>query len=185
MRLVGNVDGTTLTYAPALPGTCPQTLDAGQVVDCGVVAGDFEVTGDHEFVVASFQLGGTLVDPAEGLGDPSQSLFASVEQYRVKYVFLAPGDYSENWMDVVEPTGTQLWLDASMLTDIASAAIADGYEVRRVPLQTGSQNGAHTLEATRPVGLQVLGQGVAGFLLRVDHCAHRDEQAVQAVKGFG
>ncbi len=158
VRLVGNVDGTSLTYAPAAPGTCPTKLDAGQVVDCGTVGDDFEVTGDHEFVVSSFQLGGTRVDPGTGLGDPSQSLFASVEQYRVKYVFLAPDDYSENWMDVVEPTGTQLWLDGVQLGGSVTT-LADGYGVQRVSLSTGSQNGAHTLLATKPVGIQVLGYG--------------------------
>jgi hypothetical protein len=158
VRLVGNVNGTTLTYSPEIPGVCPKTLNAGQVVDCGVVSNDFEVTGDHEFVVASYQLGGSLVDPGGGLGDPSQTLFASVEQYRVKYVFLAPDDYSENWMDVVEPTGAQLWLDGSEVAQSPSV-IADGYSVERVKLGTGNQNGAHTLEATKPVGLQVLGYG--------------------------
>ncbi len=158
VRMVGNVDGTTLTYAPSNPGHCPATLDAGQVVDCGVVAQDFEVTGTNEFVVASFQLGGSLVDPAGGLGDPSQSLFASVEQYRVKYVFLAPNDYSENWMDVVMPANAQLWLDGTMITAESPALIADGYQVARLGL-IGNNDGAHTLIASQPVGLQVLGYG--------------------------
>ncbi len=158
VRMVGNVDGTTLTYAPSRPSKCPATLDAGQVVDCGLVYGDFEVTGSSEFVVASFQLGGSLVDPTGGLGDPSESLFASVEQYRVKYVFLAPDDYSENWMDVVLPTGATLWLDGQIITPASPRAIADGYEVALLGL--GSVNGgAHTLEASQPVGLQVLGYG--------------------------
>lgn len=158
VRMVGNVDGTTLTYAPSNPGQCPATLDAGQVVDCGVVSNDFEVTGSSEFVVASFQLGGSLVDPAGGLGDPSQSLFASVEQYRVKYVFLAPEDYSENWMDVVMPQDAQLWLDGTMITPASPSPIAAGYQVARLGLMAGN-GGAHTLLASKPVGVQVLGYG--------------------------
>jgi hypothetical protein len=158
VRMVGNVDGTTLTYAPGNPGKCPTKLDAGQVADCGIVYTDFEVTGSSEFVVASFQLGGSLVDPVGGLGDPSQSLFASVEQYRVKYVFLSPDDYSENWADIVLPTGTDLWLDGTMIVPAYPETIADGYEVARIGL-TPVNGGAHTLEATHPVGLQVLGYG--------------------------
>src|ERR1019366_2678432 len=33
VRLYGNVDGTTLQYAPSAPRGCPSTLSAGQVVD--------------------------------------------------------------------------------------------------------------------------------------------------------
>src|SRR5581483_1748950 len=58
VRFYGNVDGTTLTYSPSMPSGCPATLDAGQVADCGMVQGDFEVTGSNEFAVGSFQLGG-------------------------------------------------------------------------------------------------------------------------------
>ncbi len=158
VRMVGNVNGTTFTYKPKNPGGCPTMLDAGQVYDCGIVYANFEVTGSNEFVVASFQLGGQLVDPSGGLGDPSQSLFASVEQYRVKYVFLSPSDYSQNWMDVVLPTGTQLWLDGSRIQPASPRTIADGYEVARIGLTAGN-GGAHTLEATKPVGVQVLGYG--------------------------
>jgi len=158
VRMVGNVNGTTFVYEPANPGGCPTMLDAGQVYDCGVVKDDFEVTGSNEFVVASFQLGGSLVDPTGGLGDPSQSLFASVEQYRVKYVFLAPDDYSENWMDIVMPSGTDLWLDGTMIQPATLRAIADSYLVARIGL-TATNGGAHTLEATHPVGVQVLGYG--------------------------
>ncbi len=157
VRMVGNVNGTTFTYKPANPGGCPTMLDAGQVYDCGLVTSNFEVTGSSEFVVASFQLGGSLVDPSGGLGDPSQSLFASVEQYRVKYVFLAPGDYSQNWADVVLPAGTELWLDGHVLQP-ALQSIADGYQVARIGLPAGN-GGSHTLEATHPVGVQVLGYG--------------------------
>ena len=109
-------------------------------------------------MVATFQLGGSLVDPTGGLGDPSQSLFASVEQYRVKYVFLSPDDYSQNWMDIVMPSGTDLWLDGMMIQPANPETIADGYEVARIGL-TEVNGGAHTLEATHPVGVQVLGYG--------------------------
>src|SRR5262249_49985791 len=50
VRFVGNVDGTTLTYNPPVMGA-PTTLNAGQVVDIGPLADNFEVTGNHEFTV--------------------------------------------------------------------------------------------------------------------------------------
>jgi hypothetical protein len=159
VRMVGNVDGTLLTYSPTKPGGCPTMLNAGQVVDCGIVDQDFEVTGTHEFVVASFQLGGSIVDPNGGLGDPSQSLFASVEQYRTKYVFLAPDDYSQNWADVVLPSDAELWMDGEEIIPGSPAIpVADGYSVSRIEL-SNVMAGAHVLEASAPVGLQVLGYG--------------------------
>lgn len=157
VRFAGNVDGTTLTYLPRNPGTCPTTLKAGQVADCGIVGSDFEVTGNNEFVVASFQLGGSIVDRNGGLGDPSQSLFASVEQYRVKYVFLAPDDYVDNYADVVEPQGTRVWLDSIEVGGVITA-ISSGYETRRIALGAGN-GGAHLLESTEPTGVQVMGYG--------------------------
>jgi hypothetical protein len=160
VRLYGNVDGTTLTYLPSVTG-CPATLDAGQVADCGVVQGDFEVTGTHEFAVGSFMLGGSVIDPVGGLGDPSQSFMASVEQYRTKYVFLAPNDYVVNYADIVVPMGTQVALDNVMLPASRVAAIGDGFGILRVPLEAFNPTGggSHVLLASAPIGLQVLGYG--------------------------
>ncbi|MGH7439688.1 MAG: IgGFc-binding protein, partial [Polyangiaceae bacterium] len=161
VRIYGNVDGTTLTYAPSMPPHCPSTIGAGEVVDCGVVTGDFEVTGSSEFAVGSFQLGGTVVDVNQVLGDPSQSLMASVEQYRTKYVFLAPLDYEENFADVVLPLDTTVTLDGVALAARSALPIAGGYGILRVSLEgvNARTNGAHVLESSDPVGLQVLGYG--------------------------
>ncbi len=157
VRLYGNVDGTTLAYAPSAPAGCPATLAAGEVVDCGVVDADFEVTGSHEFAVGSFMLGGSLIDPAGGLGDPSESLMVSVEQYRTKYVFLAPDDYVMGFADIVAPIGTDLVLDGTTIATSPHEMIADGYIVERIQLY--KEAGAHVLTSSAPVGLQVLGYG--------------------------
>jgi hypothetical protein len=159
VRLYGNVDGTVLTYAPAAPSGCPTTLDAGEVADCGVVDDDFEVTGSNEFAVGTFMLGGSIVDPMGGLGDPSQSMIASVEQYRTKYVFLAPNDYDISFIDVIAPAGADLVLDKATVDFGSRSAIAGGYDVWRVGL-VDTAAGAHTLEASAPVGIQVLGYGL-------------------------
>jgi len=159
VRIFGNVDGTTLTYAPAMPPGCAATIDAGQVIDCGEVDTDFEVTGTNAFSVATFMLGGTVVDPSGGEGDPSQSLMASVEQYRTKYVFLAPSDYDINLIDVVVPSGTTMVLDGKIVDWGVETPIADGYDVWRLDLP-GANTSAHVLEATTGVGVQVLGYGL-------------------------
>ncbi len=167
VRIFGNEDGTTLTYSPSKPASCPDTLSAGQVADCGVVDADFEVKGDKSFGVATFLQGGAKTDPdfdpngmslAQPQGDPSQSFAVAVEQYRKKYVFLAPTDYKTSFADVIAPKGAVIRLDgqdvSGQLEEIA------GTEFARARLALGAgKNGAHVLDAEQPIGVQVIGYG--------------------------
>jgi IgGFc binding protein len=140
---------------------CPTTLLAGQVAECsGIVTSDFEVKGSNELAVGSFMLGGSLVD-VDGEGDPSESLVASAEQYRTKYVFLAPDDYDVNFADIVAPSGADVFMDGMRLNPGRFMPIGGGYGALRVPLDGINPNGkgAHVVLASAPVGLQVLGYG--------------------------
>jgi hypothetical protein len=160
VRLFGTTDGTNLAYPGGAPASAPTQLGKGQMVDLGVVDRDFEITGDQPFEIGTFQLGQTIVDPAiAGRGDPSQSTVASVEQYRKKYVFLAPDDYDFSYADVVVPTGASLTLDGAPVQAPRSSLNA-GFAVARVMLGPGNQ-GAHVLESDQDVGLQVMGYGFA------------------------
>ncbi|NUP07366.1 MAG: hypothetical protein HOW73_15050 [Polyangiaceae bacterium] len=155
VRIYGNVDGTTLTYSAGAPGNAPVTINAGQVVDMGMVSQNFEVTGDHEFAVALFQVGAEATGST--LGDPAQSIATAVEQYRSKYVFLAPFDYDVNYVDIVMPLSAQVTLDGSPIT-ASPEPISSDFGIARVTLaDTG--NGAHVLTSTLPVGIQVSGYG--------------------------
>jgi len=162
VRIYGNVDGTTLTYKPTAPKGAPTSIAAGGVYDLGVVTDDFEVTGDQSFAVGSFMLGGTLLDPTpiDGIakGDPSQSMLAAVEQFRLKYVFLAPDDYIVSYVDVVAPDGTSLTLDGDAVTERETPIGTTGFGVTRIRLGTG-EVGAHSLLASKPIGIQVMGYG--------------------------
>ena len=162
VRFYGNVDGTTLRYAPSKPPGAPSSLSAGQVVEVPVAA-DFEVTGDHEFAVGSFMIGSANLDPYTAPpkqdGDPAQSNVAAVEQYRKKYVILTPDDYDMAFLDMVAPTGTQVFLDGAPITTyVSDAPIADGMSAIRVKLERANE-GAHVLTAAEPFGLQVIGYG--------------------------
>jgi hypothetical protein len=150
VRFVGNVDGTALTYSPSQPPGCPTTLAAGQVVECtgtpscpyttydldargnqvailetaNCVTQSFEVTGNHEFEVITLMLGGSIVDaaatPGMQLGDPSMSPMVTTQQYRTRYIFLAPTDYSQSYADVVATAGDTLTLDGAALAVTAT-----------------------------------------------------------------
>jgi len=163
VRLVGNVDGTTLTYGGTTPPGAPNKLDAGEVVDLGVVTEPFVVTGSSELAVVTSMLAGNIVDPTtkeiDRRGDPSQSLVAAAEQFRRKYVFLAPDDYDVSYADVVAKKDVVVTVDGKGLEPATGKAIgATGWVVYRVTLGDG-KNGAHTLSAPQPVGLQIMGYG--------------------------
>jgi hypothetical protein len=162
VRIYGNFDGTDLTYIPSTPTGCPTSINAGQVVDCGIVNADFEVKGTNSFAVGVFSQGATVVDPTTSppneQGDPDQSLAIAVKQYRTKYVFLAPTDYEDSYAVVIAPTGTMVTLDGMPATGSPTPLGSSGYGVLRLTLGAG-QAGAHVLTATQPVGLQVMGYG--------------------------
>ncbi len=163
VRIYGDFDDTTLSYPNGKPPGCPSKLQAGEVVDCGIVVQDFEVKGDRAFAVATFTQSASVVDPSDGppkqMGDPDQSQAVAVAQYRTKYVFLAPTDYEENFLVIVEPPGTSLTLDGKRLKSSEAIPIGGtGYSTLRVPLDAG-QGGAHVLTASQPVGIQVMGYG--------------------------
>ncbi len=157
VHLVGNINGTKLTYAGVKPLSAPTSINAGQVVDLGVVTQPFEVEGDHEFAVETFMQGGSVVDQSgAGEGDPSMSVATSVEQYRKKYVFLAPDDYDISYIDIVIPDGANVKVDGKAVA--APKPMSSGFGVSRVLLGPG-KNGAHLLVSDKPVGIQVAGYG--------------------------
>jgi hypothetical protein len=164
VRIYGNFDGTTLTYTPSQPAGCPSTIDAGEVADCGIVEQDFEVKGDNSFAVGTFTQGASVVDPepmaATQQGDPDQSLIAAVAQYRIRYIFLAPTDYTNNYAVIVGPPGTAITLDGVTTTAGSTYVGSTGFGVTRLRLEPGTNAGAHVLTASNPVGLQVMGYGL-------------------------
>src|SRR5262249_29890101 len=149
----GNVDGTNLSYPSGNPAGGPTSLNAGDVVDLGTVNADFEVKGDHEFIVSTFMLGAGPISGSRE-GDPSQSFMVTVEQYRTKYIFLTPDDYDTSYVDIVMPTGAVVTLDGHGLPS-GPTPIGSGYGIARVSLP----GGAHSLTSTKPVGIQVMGYG--------------------------
>jgi hypothetical protein len=187
VRFVGNVDGTTLTYSPSQPPGCPSTLSAGQVAECtgtpscpytayeedtrgkvvavpetaNCVTQSFEVTGTHEFEVITLMLGGSIVDATAAagmqLGDPSMSPMVTTQQYRTRYIFLAPTDYSESYADVVATSGDTLTLDGAALA-VTATPLNTSWSIYRIPLGAGN-DGAHVLAGGKPFGVQVIGYG--------------------------
>jgi hypothetical protein len=159
VRIYGNVDGTQLSYPGAKPPNPPLSINAWQVFDLGVVSAPFEIVGTNEFAVATFQLGTNAVDPIGGKGDPAQSNAIATEQYRIKYVFLAPSDYDVSYVDIVQPMTASVVLDGTPIAQ-QPTAISSNYGINRIKLGAGN-NGAHVLTSSEAVGIQVVGYGSA------------------------
>ena len=90
-------------------------------------------------------------------GDPAQSYMVAVEQYRKKYVFLAPTDYDVSYVDVVQPLNAMLSLDGAPV-QAPVTPLSSGYGVARVLLDKNTA-GAHVLTGSEPFGIQVMGYG--------------------------
>jgi len=164
VRIYGNRDGTKLTYAPTKPSGAPDVINAGQVVTLASVNANFKVTGDNEFAVGTFMFGGALQDPpplfstVASKGDPSMSLVTSIEQFRTKYIFLAPDDYTVSYVDIVHPSDAKMVLDGAPPPGTPTAIGATGYSLTRAKLGAG-KSGAHTLTSDKAIGIQVMGFG--------------------------
>jgi hypothetical protein len=92
------------------------------------------------------------------MGDPSLSLASTVEQFRSTYIFLAPDDYSENYVVAVVPLGATLTLDGTAVLDQPTPIGSTGFGTIRLALGSGNA-GAHAIQGTQPFGIQVIGYG--------------------------
>jgi len=96
-------------------------------------------------------------------GDPSMILFPPFQQYREDYVFLTPSTFSADYVVISMPVGTSVLLDGEdingdefmMLCTYELAGEIDGtmYQAVTCPVE----DGAHTIDATMPVGISVYG----------------------------
>jgi hypothetical protein len=174
-RLVGVVDGTTLTFDPAQPPGAPSTLSAQQLVEF-LAPGPFVVRSqdaEHPFYLASYMTGG---EPFDGTGDPEFVNVVPAAQYLPRYTFFTDPTYPETNLVVVRVRDPQssampdVTLDcAGTLSGWTPVGSAGTYEMTRVDLSTGNfqgvggcDNGVHVITssaANAAFGVTVWGWG--------------------------
>ena len=176
-RLVGAVDGTMLTYEPAIPAGAPSTLGSQQSVQFSAT-GPFVVRSQdaqHPFYMSAHMTGADTVNPGEtdGRGDPEFVNIIPPAEYLDSYVFFTDPTYPETDLVVVRvagPTGFQdVTLDCvGTLTGWAPVGTSGKYEYTRVDLVTGNfmpigncNNGRHEMTSNGPFGLTIWGWGSA------------------------
>lgn len=179
-RLVGAVDGTTLTYSPAAPVGAPTTLGVGQVAEFWST-GQFVVSSqdeEHPFYVSAHMTGCARENPGlnDCRGDPEFVNVIPVEQYLAKYTFFTDPTYPETNLVLVRQRKNGVFADVTL--DCAGTITgwqplgSDGdLEYARIDLVTGNfapvggcNNGLHVAESTVPFGLVVWGWGSAASI---------------------
>jgi hypothetical protein len=176
-RIVGAVDGTTLTYAPSTPTGAPTTLMQGQVAEFDST-GYFTVESqgsDNPFYMAGYMTGceAESTSDSDCRGDPEYVNIVPPEQYLSKYTFFTDPTYPETNLvltrEKVNGSFADVTIDcAGTVTGWMPIDTADDMEYTRVDLSTGDfqpvggcNNGLHTASSSQPFGLVVWGWGTA------------------------
>jgi hypothetical protein len=172
-RLVGTVDGTTLTFDPAIPGA-PATLNKGQVVDFET-ASPFKVASQdaqHPFFVAQTMAGCTVQGGSRGgagcLGDEESVNVLPPAQFLKKYVFFTDPTYPTTNLVFTRVKTAAGFKDVNVdclgvITGWKPVDQAGNYEITNADLvregqgQNGCQNGPHVASSDGPFGLTVWG----------------------------
>jgi IgGFc binding protein len=157
-RVVGVVDGTTLTYEPSVPPGAPTSIDAGELVEF-IPNTPFVVysqDANHPFYMAQYMTGGEQWD---GTGDPEFVNMVTPDQYLPRYTFFTDPTYPETNLVVVRvrDSMTSLFPDvtldcAGVLTGWTDVGTSGTYQWTRVDLSTGDfmgvggcDNGVHVI----------------------------------------
>ena len=152
-RVVALQEGTTVTFDP--PVTPPMQLAAGQFRGFSTDQ-DFviEATGPiyvTQTLLGQDEIGANVGDPAMGTGVPWT-------QVRSSYDFLAPGTFSQNWLNVVADAGATIALDGDLVTDWEPIGTTE-FAVARIAIDAGS----HRIESTDGSGFGITSYGYAPF----------------------
>ncbi len=162
-RLVGAVDGTTLTFDPPQAGA-PTSINARELAEF-VAPGPFVVRSQdasHPFYFAAYMTGG---EPFDGQGDPEFVNVIAPQQYLSRYTFFTDPTYPETNLVFVRAFDTNLGMFPDVTLDCAGPLTGwqplgglKDYEFTRVDLSTGNfkavggcDNGVHTATGSFPV----------------------------------
>jgi len=176
-RLVGGVNGTTLTYTPSTPAGAPTTLDLGQVLEFNA-PGPFTVASqdsDHPFYMSAHMTGCEVLNPdgSDCRGDPEFVNIVPPDQYLAAYTFFTDPTYPETDLVLTREKKNGAFADVNLdcvgtVTGWAPIDASDTIEFTRVDLVTGNfgsvagcNNGLHTAKSSQPFGLVVWGWGSA------------------------
>ncbi len=198
-RIVGAVDGTTLTYDPPQPNA-PATIGSGEMKMFDA-AGPFIVKSQdaqHPFFFASYMTGCAVPGqnpPLQCAGDPEFVNVIPPDQWLTSYVFFTDPTYPDtNLVFIRRKASDGTFKDVDL--DCTGALgdwqpIGTEYEYTRVDLVKGNfqkqgtcDNGRHEVKSTARFGLTVWGWGSAlstGFSSQAVSYAYPAGASVQPI----
>jgi hypothetical protein len=165
VRIMGFYDNTIVAFDPPVSGRNGAVINTGQMLELPDVDKSFAIVANGRIAVVEYLLGeySTLGpdagDPNPDLGDPSEATAIPLQEYRSTYSFLAPNTYSENWVDVITPTGNAITLDGVLIPAQSFTQVGgQPFSAAHVQLPTNGPEG-HDIKAQSPFGLFVYGYG--------------------------
>ena len=174
-RLIGAVDGTTLTYDPPLP-TGPASIARGQVAEFNTDTPFVVRSQDasHPFLMLQYMSGANNL-PAnsfgQGYGDPDVVRAVPPPQWAPGYVFFTDPTYPETDLVFLRKRGPSGFADVTLdcagtLSGWTPIDTAGNYQMTRFDLvrhdfekQGSCDNGRHEASSKEPFGLTVWGWG--------------------------
>ncbi len=178
-RVVGAVDGTSLTFSPSIAAgsgypAAPTTINQGQIAEFSTATPFVVKSQDdkHPFMLFQYMSGSqwTYMKDTGGYGDADFSVQVPPQQYLEHYVIMTDPSYPETSLTLIRrPDANNNFQDVKIdcLTNpITGWQTVGSYQYTHVDLQTGNftdvngcSNGRHELTSTAPFGLAVWGWG--------------------------
>lgn len=168
-RVVGAVDGTTLTWSDDVGG--PASLDRGDKLEF-ITSTPFVVSSqdeDHPFFLFTYMSGSGWQPGLSGHGDSDYVISVPTDQYMPRYVFFTDPTYPEtNLVLVRKKTEADEFKDVTLdcAGPLANWAPVGEYEWTRVDLSTGDfegvggcANGRHEISSEGRFGMWIWGWG--------------------------
>jgi IgGFc binding protein len=176
-RIVGAVDGTTLSYSPKAPAGAPLSLKLGQVAEFNSAGGFVVKSQDeaHPFYVSAHMTGcegarqTAGADKNDCRGDPEFVNVIPASQWLRSYVFFTDPTYPETNLVVTRPKTASGFKDVEL--DCAGKLtgwqpLGADYEYTRIDLVRGNfqrqgscDNGRHEMKSEAPFALTVWAWG--------------------------
>jgi hypothetical protein len=152
-RVIATEAGTTLSYDPADAAWPASIAAAGDYVELSS-SGAFQITASAPVLVSQYMEGnGDSAVP----GDPAMALAVTTDQFRKDYLFHAPTNYDNNYVNVIASASAAVTLDGAAITTWEAIG-STGLSVSRTEL-VDDTDGNHNLTSDSPVGITVYGYG--------------------------
>jgi len=170
-RVIGAVDGTTLTYSTAVGG--PATLNQGQVVEFNTGTPFVVKSQDdkHPFLMFEYMSGSSwsMLSDTSGYGDPDFSVQVPPQQYLSGYVIMTDPTFPETNLVIIrkkDANNTFQDVNLDCAGNLTGWQPVGDYEWTRQDLSKGNfvnvgncSNGRHELKSNAPFGLGIWGWG--------------------------